>query len=92
MTRIRPTEKRMIADLLLEPAEDAEELAERIIRALDEKRQDDKQYVVIVVDPGVGTYVYGPFPGRKSALNAIGKRVVAASEGAKGGVFGVIQA
>lgn len=67
MTRLRPLEVRLVASLLQEPAEDAEELAGRIIEALDESREKRDLYVVVARAAGFLT-AYGPFGTRNQGL------------------------
>lgn len=51
-----------MADLLAEPAEDAEELAREILRALNLYRAEEPLYVRVVVEPTGSAVVYGPYP------------------------------
>lgn len=68
MPRVKPTEVRLVAKMLEEPAEDADELAERIIRSLDEKREDDTRWGVVFYDPNTKAVInYGPYPTQKAA-------------------------
>lgn len=60
--RIKPTEVKLVAGMLIHEAESADDLAEQIIRALDEKREKDDIYVLNYYDPNVGALVtYGPY-------------------------------
>lgn len=90
MVRPRPTEIKMVAELLQEPAEDADALARTIIEALDAKREGDPRYVTVIYIPGVGLFAFGTYGTPLQAKKDIGRRVVAASEGARGQVLQVI--
>lgn len=74
--RIKPTEVRLVADLLAQPAADADELAEKIITNLDTKRMKDERWVIIYQwQPEEGRFItmtYGPFNTRKQAEKAMG--------------------
>lgn len=61
--RPKPTEVRLVASLLMSEADDAEELAGRIINALDDKRaRDDTLWCLVFYDPNTGTVIpYGPY-------------------------------
>lgn len=75
MARIKPTEIRLVSSMLAEPAEDADELAERIIAALDTKREKDDKWVVVYQwrgFPGPVTLAYGPFGTVNQAIKAMG--------------------
>lgn len=51
-----------MARLLEEPAEDADELAERIIDAIDELREKREQYAVLYVEPNTKSVtLFGPY-------------------------------
>ena len=67
--RAKPTEVRLVASLLMGEADDAEELAGRIIQALDEKRaRDNTPWAIVYHDPNTGTVIpYGPFPTASAA-------------------------
>lgn len=67
--RAKPTEVRLVASLLQEEADDAEELAGRIISALDEKRaRDDTPWAIVFYDPNTGVVIpYGPYPTMSAA-------------------------
>lgn len=68
MPRIKPTEIRLVADLLQQPADDADELSERIIRSLDEKREKDERWGVVYYDPNTKAVInYGPYPTKNTA-------------------------
>jgi hypothetical protein len=66
----RPTEIRLVAGLLEEPAEDVEELAKRVIEALDEDRTKRPSYVFQVAAEGMAFDV-GPFATRAAALSEL---------------------
>lgn len=86
--RIKPTEIRLVADLLSKPAADADELAEMIITNLDTKRMKDERWVVIYQwQPQEGRFVtitYGPFNTRKQAEKAMDGLVSPSEPLAKG--------
>lgn len=86
--RIKPTEIRLVADLLTQPAADADELAEMIITNLDTKRMKDERWVIIYqLQPSDGRFVtitYGPFNTRKQAEKAMGGLVSPGEPLAKG--------
>lgn len=72
MSRVKPTEIRLIADLLQKPADDADELAERIIRSLDEKREKDERWGVVYYDPNTKAVInYGPYATKTQAQKAL---------------------
>lgn len=78
MARPRPTLIRAVANLLQEPAEDAEELAERIIALIDELESEREKYAVVKTfgsDPrNLGAI--GPFNTRKQAEKAISSGLI----------------
>lgn len=75
--RVKPTEMKLVSAMLAEPAEDADSLAEAIIRALDEKRRQDDAFYAIVTDDlsrSLGTvWTQGPYPTRLQARKALDK-------------------
>lgn len=69
-TVARPSEIRAVAALLMEPADDINELAKAIIQAVDESRQDRTDYLVCrrygqMVD------AYGPYATQNQAEKAV---------------------
>lgn len=76
-----------MAELLQQPAEDAEELAAKIIGELDAMRVDRKGYVLVTKEATVAspngdpvmTFAFGPFPTRLKARDVITKGEVGAS-------------
>lgn len=87
MARPRPTEVRAVAALLQEPAEDAEELAGRIIQALEDLRSDRPSWAVVVATgDGRLMYAYGPFGTQKQAETAVAKGKVPLIEGQRFGI------
>lgn len=85
MVRIRPTEHRAIVALLDAPAESVEELATDVIQKIDELREARPDFFVVVVDPGVGVKLIGPYLTKNAAHKAIASgEVFAASPGATG--------
>ena len=88
---IRPTERRAVAELLSEPADDAEELAGRIITALDGLRgQRPFAVVVTQVDgqPAV-TWGNGPYSTEQQARKSVEKGTVPVVSGSRAMVFTV---
>ena len=88
MGRIKPTEIRLVAKMLEQPADDADSLAESIIVALDDKRQKDDRWMVIYQwqpkEQRFVTITYGPFNTRKQAEKALGGLVSPGEPLAKG--------
>lgn len=82
MPRIRPTEHRAVVKLLNEPADSVDDLAAEVIATIDGLREQRKDWVVVVYDPGVAVHVHGPYVTKNAAHKDIGKNVYAASEGA----------
>ena len=77
---IKKTELRLVAGLLEEEAEDTGELAERIITALDAKREkDDTQWVITTQWDGI-ICMYGPYPTQHQAGKAL-KRLASPGPG-----------
>lgn len=62
----RKTEVKLVADLLMQEAEDVEELAKRVIDSLDQDRRKRDSYVIRA---SVGSEVWGigPYPTRGAA-------------------------
>lgn len=73
----KPTEVRLVASLLHEEADDANDLARRIIDSLDDKRaRDDTTYVVVYYDPNTRALItYGPYRTERAASKALGTLV-----------------
>jgi hypothetical protein len=65
--RLRPREVSLVADLLAEPADDIEELARAIIRALNDYRAREPLYARIVRIKRT-TLLYGPYPSVEAAM------------------------
>lgn len=88
MGRIKPTEIRLVAKMLEQPADDADSLAESIIVALNDKRQKDERWMVIYQwqpkQERFVTITYGPFNTRKQAEKALGGLVSPGEPLAKG--------
>ena len=74
MRRLRPTEVKAVAAILDDPADDVTELATRIIRTVDELRENQKKWCVIVLD-GLSS-VYGPYDSVKVAMRDVSENVV----------------
>lgn len=75
MARLKPTEVRLVADILAAPPVDTVEgLAEAIITALDEKRESVPQWVTIMHEPNVHELVpFGPYSTENQARKALGQ-------------------
>lgn len=70
--RLKPTEVRAVAALLDEEAESAEELAERVVRKLNDMREGERQWVVAMTIAGEAdrrklVAVWGPYTSHLSA-------------------------
>lgn len=76
----RPTEVRAVVGLLEGPAADVEELAKRVIEAMDEARTDRASFVVVVAHQGKLVRSYGPYATQKQAEKALGSLPVIAGE------------
>jgi hypothetical protein len=74
MARLRPTEVRRVVELLCEPAEDVDELAKEVIRALDKMRADRMVWVAGVEGPEEGAFLFGPCSTAKEAMKLAGQR------------------
>lgn len=89
MARLRPTEVKAVAEILSQPAEDEYELAESIMRKIDDMRKKRKDYVVYVNDSGMPS-VWGPFDTVNAAKKAVGTTVIASRPNAKGYIVPLI--
>lgn len=81
--RILPTEIKLIAAMLEEPADDSSELARRILIALEESRAKRKHFVIVVDDSGLIS-TWGTYSTVKEALKQVGNPIIAARPGARG--------
>lgn len=81
--RIRPTEVKAIVALLNEPADDVNELAKDVIRAIDQCRYDRKEYVVTLLDGGIVS-TWGPYATIKEATSRVGSFIIASKPGKRG--------
>ncbi len=81
--RVLPTEVKLIAGMLEEPADDSSELARRILLALEESRSKRKHYVVVVNDGGLVS-TWGTYSTIKEATKQIGDPIIASKPGIKG--------
>lgn len=88
MPRVKPTEIRLVADLLQKPAEDADELSELIIRSLDEKRMSDSCFVLGTMIGDI-PLLWGPFATANQASKAASKLTSPGPEPLKGRVMRV---
>ena len=71
----RPSDVKKVAELLLEPADDAKALARSVIEALDALRADRETYAVVSVAPYGAAWAYGAYTTRHQAEKAISKGV-----------------
>jgi hypothetical protein len=90
--RVRPTEKKLVRNLLLnETWEDEEECALAIITQLDRMRETNRDYWVLAVQNptahGITTRMYGPFGTRKDAERAYSKGMGQVGAGDKVAIF-----
>lgn len=69
----RPTEVKAILALLEGPADNAEELAKRIITTLDEKRADRPEWIIVKAYRGMLVCAYRSFPTQRKAEDALSK-------------------
>jgi hypothetical protein len=70
--RIKPTEIRLVAEVIGREYDSAEEAAEAAIRAIDEKRaRDNEIWCFLYYDPNNKVFItYGPYPTKSSAERA----------------------
>ena len=62
----------------MQEADDAEDLAKRIIEALDAKREDNEQWVINFYEPNVRVLAnYGPYGTANAAVKDVKKLVAA---------------
>lgn len=79
MPRVKPTEIRLVEEMLLDEHPDATSLARDIIIALDTKRESDELYALLTQQGNV-LWGYGPYPTSHAALKAAGKMVAPGPE------------
>lgn len=72
----RPTEVRAVRALLEGPAADVEELAARVIEAIDEARASRPGFIVVKAFQGLLAPSYGPFATQLKAQTAVDKGLV----------------
>jgi len=82
----RPTEIKVLTELLESEADDTQELAIKILDSMVELKWSRGAYCVLVYDLG-SFFLYGPFANKQEAKRAIGKTVIASTAGAKGDVL-----
>ena len=69
--RLKPTEVRLIADVISREYDSADEAAEAAIRALDEKRAKDEMWCFLYYDPNNKVYItFGPYKTKNAAERA----------------------
>lgn len=72
MARVKPTEVRLVSNLLAHPADSADDLAEQIIKELDDKRAKETQWSVVYYDPNTQALIaYGPYGTEGAAERAL---------------------
>lgn len=68
LRRLRPKEVAVIADILAEPAEDVEQLAKDVLRAINNYRASEPLFARAVKSEGTSTVLlYGPYPTTEAA-------------------------
>lgn len=69
--RLKPTEVRLVADVISREYDSADEAAEAAIRALDEKRAKDESWCFLYYDPNGKVYItFGPYKTKNAAERA----------------------
>lgn len=69
--RLKPTEVRLVADIISREYDSADEAAEAAIRALDEKRAKDESWCFLYYDPNGKVYItFGPYKTKNAAERA----------------------
>lgn len=89
--RHRPTEVKKVTELLEKEWEDTAELAVSILDMLVEEKWSRGGWVMAVRDAAYPLpMLYGPYPTRNQAEKDVGRRIMAATHGARGRAFKVI--
>lgn len=69
LRRLRPKEVALVADILAEPAEDVEQLAKSVVKALNAYRASEALFARVVKSEVTGSILlYGPYPTPADAL------------------------
>ncbi|HET6915519.1 MAG TPA: hypothetical protein VFH56_05460 [Acidimicrobiales bacterium] len=79
---VRPSETKAVVALLMEPADDVNELAKQIIKTVDESRQDRTDYVVVVQTGGLA-HGYGFYPTVNACERAIKSGKIPSIDGSR---------
>lgn len=69
--RTRKKELERIADMLSQPAESVEQLAEDVWKMIDNMRKERDVFVVGVMYNGVGQFLFGPYESQANAVKDI---------------------
>lgn len=77
----RPTEIKAVAELLQGPADNANDLAKKVIEALDDLRRDRPSFIIVKAFGRALLYSYGPFPTRNKAEHAMKRGIIPIIEG-----------
>lgn len=78
--------------LLDAPASSVHDLATDVLNTIDQLRESRTDWFIIVIDPGVGPHLHGPYVTKNAAYKEIEKNdVYAASKGATGLVMQLIK-
>lgn len=81
--RLLPSEVKLVAAILNDPADDVNDLAKDVIRALNESRMGRKEYVVTLLSDGIVS-TWGPYATVKEAYKRSGEFIIASKPGKKG--------
>lgn len=69
--RLKPTEVRLVADIISREYDSANEAAEAAIRALDDKRAKDEMWCFLYYDPNGNVFItFGPYKTKNAAERA----------------------
>lgn len=71
--RLLPTEVKMVEEILLQPEEDATVIAHTILRAINERRENERTYAVALFRADTLRFhsMWGPFPSKATADRAV---------------------
>jgi len=67
--RLKPTEVRLVEEVLLDPEEDATVIARRVLYAINDHRERERLYVVLLWDEETHKFLsaWGPYTSIKAA-------------------------
>lgn len=85
--RPKVSEIRKITSLLDQQWDDVEELAKAVLAEAFGMAADREQWVVVMEDKRLGTFVFGPFDTENKARKAIGTSIVSAGPAPASGVI-----